>query len=96
MTDVWGYRHAGSSVSTLFRDRAWERGGPARSTAASPRTSSTNSRDSPPQQVIDVLGRAFQQVANAGARVDGEGDLEAVAAATLLESTIVLTCSNEG
>lgn len=41
-----------------------------------------------PQQVIDVLERAFRHVANAGTRVDGGDGVEAVAAAALLASTI--------
>lgn len=41
-----------------------------------------------PQQVIDVLERVFQRVANAGTRVDGGDGVEAVAAGALVASTI--------
>lgn len=41
-----------------------------------------------PQQVIDVLGRAFQRVADSAARVDGGDGAEAIAAAALVASTI--------
>ncbi|MEV0037940.1 DUF4259 domain-containing protein [Streptomyces sp. NPDC050804] len=41
-----------------------------------------------PEQIIDVLRRAFQRVANSGARVDGGDGVEAVAAAALVASTI--------
>ncbi|MFF9899106.1 DUF4259 domain-containing protein [Streptomyces longispororuber] len=39
------------------------------------------------QQVIDVLGRAFQRVIDSGERVDGTDGAEAVAAGALVAST---------
>ncbi|MEV7813531.1 DUF4259 domain-containing protein [Streptomyces flaveolus] len=41
-----------------------------------------------PQQVIDVLERAFQRVTNSGERVDGGDGAEAVAAGALVASTL--------
>ncbi|KOX01666.1 MULTISPECIES: DUF4259 domain-containing protein [unclassified Streptomyces] len=41
-----------------------------------------------PQQVIDVLERAFQRVTNSGERVDGGDEAEAVAAGALVASTL--------
>ncbi|MEU6516190.1 DUF4259 domain-containing protein [Streptomyces sp. NPDC046978] len=40
------------------------------------------------QQVIDVLGRAFQRVTDSGERVDGGDGAEAVAAGALVASTL--------
>ncbi|MEU6512387.1 DUF4259 domain-containing protein [Streptomyces sp. NPDC046942] len=40
------------------------------------------------QQVIDVLGRAFQRVTDSGERVDGGDGTEAVAASALVASTL--------
>jgi len=40
------------------------------------------------QQVIDVLERAFQRVADSGERVDGAAGAEAVAAGALVASTL--------
>lgn len=40
------------------------------------------------QQVIDVLGRAFQRVTDSGKRVDGGNGAEAVAAGALVASTL--------
>ncbi|MGW4564393.1 DUF4259 domain-containing protein [Streptomyces sp. NPDC004561] len=42
------------------------------------------------QQVIDVLGRAFQRVTGSGERVDGGDGAKAVAASTLPDSPIVI------
>ncbi|MEV0238317.1 DUF4259 domain-containing protein [Streptomyces sp. NPDC050674] len=42
----------------------------------------------PHQQVIDVLGRAFERVTDSGERVDGGDGAEAVAAGALVASTL--------
>jgi hypothetical protein len=77
------------SVATgPFRSNAWERGEPAPSDSDLAADFVAELEGLTHQQVIDVLGRAFQRVIDSGERVDGGDRAEAVAAGALVAGTL--------